>query len=223
MSDVNLVGRDEMTEEKVIGDIPGGSGETQAASTVRRLAAHSPQPVATPASLDTRAFRRTMGLFATGVTVITTRVNGDIHGMTASSVAPVSLDPLLVLVSIARRTRMYDIIHRAGKFAINILSEHQEELSRHFAGAGTSLRPASLRFESGPDDSAPFIHDTLAAIRCRIEREVDVGDHVVVLGRVIQFHEGSPAPPLIYFGSRYCSVRELEAPGVPVLNQRVRS
>ena len=147
------------------------------------------------ASLDTRAFRRTMGLFATGVTVITTRVNGDIHGMTASSVAPVSLDPLLVLVSIARRTRMYGIIHRAGKFAINILSEHQEELSRHFAGAETGLPPASLRFESGPDDGAPFIHDTLAAIRCRIEREVDVGDHVVVLGRVIQLREGSPAPP----------------------------
>ena len=167
------------------------------------------------ASLDTRAFRRTMGLFATGVTVITTRVNGDIHGMTASSVAPVSLDPLLVLVSIARRTRMYGIIHRAGKFAINILSEHQEELSRHFAGAETGLPPASLRFESGPDDGAPFIHDTLAAIRCRIEREVDVGDHVVVLGRVIQLREGSPAPPLIYFGSRYHSLRELEAPDRP--------
>ena len=183
-----------MNKEKAKRKEPGGNGGTRAATSVSRHPAHNPQPVATPALLDTQAFRRTMSLFATGVTVITTRVNGGIHGMTASSVAPVSLDPLLVLVSIARRTRMYDIIHRAGKFAINILSEHQEELSRHFAGAETGLLPASLRFESGPDDSAPFIHDTLAAIRCRIEREVDVGDHVVVLGRVIQFREGSPAP-----------------------------
>jgi flavin reductase (DIM6/NTAB) family NADH-FMN oxidoreductase RutF len=147
-----------------------------------------------------------MGLFATGVTVITTRVNDGIHGMTASSVAPVSLDPLLLLVSIARGTRMYSIIHQAGTFAINILSEQQEELSRHFAGAETGAPPASLHFEPEPDHGAPFIRDTLAAIRCQIEREVDVGDHVIVLGRVVQLRQGAPASPLIYFGGRYRSL-----------------
>ena len=136
-----------------------------------------------------------MGLFATGVTVIMTRVNGDIHGMTASSVAPVSLDPLLVWSRLPGTLACTTSFTGPANSRSSFVSEHQEELSRHFAGAGTSLRPASLRFEFGPDDSAPFIHDTLAAIRCRIEREVDVGDHVVVLGRVIQFHAGFACPP----------------------------
>lgn len=187
-----------MNKEKV------NVGEARALSADARLPPNGSQPP------DAQAFRRTMGLLATAVTVITTRVNGSTHGMTANSVTSVSLDPLLVVVAIARRTRMYGIIHEAGEFAINILSEHQEDLSRHFAGADTGPPPASLHFEFEPDDNAPFIHDTLANIRCEIEREVDVGDHVIVLGRVVEFRQGQPALPLIYFGSRCRSLRELE-------------
>jgi flavin reductase (DIM6/NTAB) family NADH-FMN oxidoreductase RutF len=106
---------------------------------------------------------------------------------------------------------MYRIMHQAGTFAINILSEHQGELSRHFAGAEAGPPPESLHFEPEPDNGAPFIRDTLGAIRCRIEREVDVGDHVIVLGRVVQLREAPPAPPLIYFGGHYSSLRDLEA------------
>ena len=126
MSDATLVGCDEATP---------------------RLPAQSSQPVASLASLDTRAFRQTMGLFATGVTVITARMNGSVHGMTANAVTSVSLDPLLVLAAINRRASMSNIIQQAGEFAINILSERQEEVSRHFAGAKTGPQPASLRFE----------------------------------------------------------------------------
>jgi flavin reductase (DIM6/NTAB) family NADH-FMN oxidoreductase RutF len=158
-----------------------------------------------------RAFRDMMGLFATGVTVVTTRVDDGIHGMTANSVAPVSLDPLLVIVSIARDARMYRVIHRAGTFAINILSEQQEALSRHFAGVDTGPPPTSLDLEWVPDGGAPFIRDALAGIHCRIEREVDVGDHVIVLGRVVELHQGAPLAPLIYFGGRYRSLREIDA------------
>jgi flavin reductase (DIM6/NTAB) family NADH-FMN oxidoreductase RutF len=134
-----------------------------------------------------------MSLLATGVTVITTRINGSIHGMTASAVTSVSLDPLLMLAAIERRTTMCNIIRQAGEFAINILSERQEDLSRHFARANTRPQPASLRFESDPDDGAPYISDTLAAIRCRVELVLDGGDHVIVLGRVVHFHDG-PRP-----------------------------
>jgi flavin reductase (DIM6/NTAB) family NADH-FMN oxidoreductase RutF len=195
-----------MRHDKVSGEKPGGLGETRGAAGDARPPGEGSQPP------DARAFRRTMGMFATGVSVITTRVNEDIHGMTASSVDPVSLHPLLVMVSIARSTRMYRIMHQAGTFAINILRDYQEELSRHFAGVEAGPQPESLHFEPEADDGAPFIRDTLGGIRCRIEREVDVGDHVIVLGRVVQLREAPPAPPLIYFGGHYRSLRDVEAP-----------
>ena len=154
-----------------------------------------------------------MGLFATGVTVITACMNGSVHGMTANAVTSVSLDPLLVLAAINRRATMCNVIQQASGFAINILSERQEELSRYFGGTKAGPPPASLRFESCPDDGAPHILDALAAIFCRFERVVDAGDHVIVLGRVVHFHDGPAVPPLLYFGGRYCSLRELEKPG----------
>ena len=191
MSDATLVGRER-------GDASPPSPELSARG-LPRITRHA-------------AFRRTMGLFATGVTVITARMNGSVHGMTANAVTSVSLDPLLVLAAINRRASMSNIIQQAGEFAINILSERQEELSRHFAGAKIRPPPASLRFEADSDDGAPYIVDTLAAIRCRVARVLDGGDHVILLGRVVHFRDGPPASPLVYFGDRYCSVRDLPAP-----------
>jgi flavin reductase (DIM6/NTAB) family NADH-FMN oxidoreductase RutF len=163
-----------MNEEKISGGKSGGRGETRQASTVTHVPANSPQPLDPLPSLDTQAFRHTMGLLATGVTVITTRVNGAIHGMTASSVTSVSLDPLLMQVSINRHASMCNLIQQAGEFAINILSERQEDLARHFGGgARTGAQPASLRFEPHTNDNAPYIQDTLATIRCQIERLLD--------------------------------------------------
>ena len=99
-----------MSEEKVGGDEPSRSGDTSAPSKVPGLPAHGPQSVALRTSLDTRLFPRTMGLFATGVTVITTRMNGSVHGITANSVTSLSLDPLLMLIAINRRASMCIII-----------------------------------------------------------------------------------------------------------------
>ena len=82
-----------------------------------------------------------MGLFATGVTVIATRMNGSVHGMTANSVTSVSLEPLLMQVTINRRSSMCNIIQQAGEFTINILNERQQDLSRYFGGAED--RPAA--------------------------------------------------------------------------------
>src|SRR5271166_1043110 len=202
------------SEEKASGSARGRSDETRAASTVPRLPAYSPQPWAPSAPLET-LFRGTMGLFPTGVAVIITRMNGSVYGMTANSVTSVSLEPLLMQVAINRRSSMCSIIQRTGEFTINILNERQEELSSYFGGAKIGPPPASLRFESYPGDGLPYIRDTLAAIHCRIARVVDAGDHVIVLGQVVHFHDGPPASPLVYFGGRYCSLRDTKAPGAP--------
>src|SRR5690349_6934418 len=107
---------------------------------------------------DPLEFRRTMGLFATGVTVITVREGQVIHGMTANAVTSVSLDPLLVLVCVDSRTRMSEMLPRAGRFAINVLSEGQRPLSHHFAG-----RPSGpVEVEFAEIDEVPTLPDSLA-------------------------------------------------------------
>ena len=191
------------------------SGEANE-SVVARAGFPLSRPVDQPTSLDTGAFRQTMGLLATGVTVITTRLNGTIHGMTASAVTSVSLEPLLVLVAIDRRHRMCNIIQEAGEFAIKILTEYQQELARHFAGAHTGAQPVTLQFESDPDSGTPCIHDSLATICCRVDRVLDGGDHVIVLGLVVRFHAAGPTTrPLLYFSDHYCSLCNLNTSGSP--------
>jgi flavin reductase (DIM6/NTAB) family NADH-FMN oxidoreductase RutF len=79
--------------------------------------------------IDSRVFREVMGLFATGVTVITTRIDGETYGMTANAITSVSLDPLLVLVCVQTEAHMAKLLRQSGEFSINILNEDQEILS----------------------------------------------------------------------------------------------
>lgn len=173
------------------------------------------QTQSTP-QVDSRAYRNTIGLFASGVTVITTRLGEVIHGMTANAVSSVSLDPTLLLVCLDRRTRMHDLIQQAGAFAVNILSTEQEHLSGHFAGRSKDGPPPDgLHFVHGADGAdddggVPTIAGCVAAIRCRVEAAYPGGDHTILLGRVTELRPGAPdRQPLIWFGGRY---RHLAAP-----------
>lgn len=152
--------------------------------------------------LDARSYRQVIGQFATGVTIITAGRGELIHGMTANAVSSLSLDPLLILICIDRRARMLDVITEAGFFAVNILSEDQEALSRHFSGAGKGAPPEHLRFEQ--EGAAPLIADTLASLTCKVEEALPGGDHLIFTGRVIGCRIGDPqARPLIFFRGRY--------------------
>ena len=158
--------------------------------------------------VDARAYRNSIGLFATGVTIITTRLGEMVHGMTANAVSSVSLDPTLLLVCIDRRARMHDLITRAGAFAVNILAADQEALSGHFAGRGKDgPPPPGLRFDYGPrgdDGGVPTIAGCVTAIRCAVEVSHDGGDHTILIGRVTELRPGPPgAAPLLFFGGRY--------------------
>jgi flavin reductase (DIM6/NTAB) family NADH-FMN oxidoreductase RutF len=155
-------------------------------------------------NIDTRDFRRTMGLFATGVTVITVRVDDIIHGMTANAVTSVSLDPLLVLFCVDNRARMAQIITEAGRFAINILSQRQEQLSGHFSG-----RPVEdLEISFVDVDGVPTLCDNLATLICTVDRIYDGGDHRVIFGRIDALTRGeNDLAPLLYYAGSY---RQLE-------------
>ncbi len=157
-----------------------------------------------------------MGLFATGVTVVTAQVDHETRGMTANAVMSVSLDPLLVCVSVGRRARMDEFLQRAGGYVLNILSEDQQALSRYFAGAWSHPSPPEYRLE--PWEGGPRLVGCLAAVGCRVEGMLDGGDHHLFLGRALAMHRAEGRlSPLLFFGGRYHRLRDPElAPRDPV-------
>src|SRR5437879_3994210 len=112
----------------------------------------APEPA--PA-VDPTEFRRVMGMFATGVTVVTVEVGGEAHGMTANAVMSVSLDPPLVCVSVNRRARMDGFLQRAGGFAVNILAQDQQALSQYFSGTWPHAPPPEHRLVPWTGGAAP--------------------------------------------------------------------
>lgn len=185
-----------------------GLQKTQAKSRLEGMPAVTPPPDVNPGS-----FRRIMGLFPTGVTVLAAQHGEDIHGMTANAVASVSLEPLLLLACVAKSARMNSFIERSGGFSLNVLSADQEVLSRYFAGSWKVTPPPEFRFT--PWDGGPRLVGSLATIGCRLDRSIEAGDHWIVLGRVIALHEGDrSARPLLFFAGRYRRLSDL-AEGVP--------
>ena len=153
---------------------------------------------------DPAAFRRVMGQFATGVTVITVQHGDHIHGMTANAFTSVSLDPPLVLFCVTKKARMAALIREVHGFAINILSETQQDVSRQFAGSNKDDLERSVALQRGP--IAPLIDGGLAALSCTTETIHEGGDHWIVVGRVVSVHEPPDGPlrdPLVFFRSRY--------------------
>lgn len=151
------------------------------------------------------AFRTVMSRFATGVTVMTTVLDGEPHGMTASAVSSVSLEPLLVLACVECDTAMADLAPGEGVFALSILSEHQAELSERFADPA---RPAgAAQFEGIVTERAttgsPILPDVLAWIDCRVWASYDGGDHRIIVGEVVDMGLGGQEEPLVYFRSAY--------------------
>jgi 3-hydroxy-9,10-secoandrosta-1,3,5(10)-triene-9,17-dione monooxygenase reductase component len=155
--------------------------------------------------VDPLEFRRVMGHFPTGVSVITTVHDGELHGMTANSFTSVSLDPMLVLACLACGARTALAIQSAGHFAVNILAEDQQEVSQRFA------KPGQDHFE-GLDvirghRGLPLIPGALGYLVCSVEDVVQAGDHDIVLGRV-EDCQASPngGSPLVFFRGGYSTL-----------------
>jgi flavin reductase len=145
------------------------------------------------------AFRKTLGMFATGVTVLTTRAGESIHGMTANAFMSVSLRPPLVLVSVDRRARMSDLLHEGTRLGVNVLEAGQAALSDHFAGR-TMAEDVEPRFELVHD--TPLVEGALAHLATRIVRSYWGGDHSLFLGQVVYARYGD-GEPLLFHGGRY--------------------
>lgn len=151
--------------------------------------------------MDDRAFRNAMGKFATGVTVITTLLEDEAHGMTANAFMSVSLNPRLVLISIGEKAKMLDKINESGKFAVNILSDDQKDLSMHFAGQIKEKR----QIEFDWINELPVIKNALTNIVCKVHSKQIVGDHTLFIGEVTDIVACEGAP-LAFYEGKYSKV-----------------
>jgi flavin reductase (DIM6/NTAB) family NADH-FMN oxidoreductase RutF len=156
----------------------------------------------TTTNIDSATFRAVLGRFASGVTVLTVRDDaGRDHGMTVSAFCSVSLEPPLVLACIERTATLLPVLGAGGAYAINVLSETQEALSRRFASE-VDDRFDGVGYTRAPRGSA-MLDDALAWLECRVEARVDAGDHVVIIGRVEHTQVSETAGPLLYYRSGY--------------------
>ena len=158
-------------------------------------------PVDGLTNIDTWTYRRTCAQFTTGITVVTTLdSHGHPHGMTVNSFSSVSLDPPLVLVSIDLKNAILGHFISSSWFAINILAEHQEELSRRFSSSSGD-RFLELDWHAGVS-GAPLLEGVLAQLECSVVRTFEAGDHTVLIGEVRRAGYGQ-GKPLVYFDSGY--------------------
>ncbi|MDQ7040310.1 MAG: flavin reductase family protein [Rhodothermus sp.] len=149
---------------------------------------------ATIKEIDARFFRKGMSLFPTGVTVVLTQTPRGIHGITVNSFISVSLDPLLILVSIDKNTKMYKYICSSDKYSVNILSENQKDLCWHFAGKkGSNLE---IFFEEKA--AAPVLPQAVVRIVADVVDRHEAGDHVLVIGSVVYMDYHEEQEPLVF-------------------------
>jgi flavin reductase (DIM6/NTAB) family NADH-FMN oxidoreductase RutF len=168
-------------------------------------------------ALDPRRFRDTIGLFATGVAVVVARAGDEVFAMTANAVSSASLDPMLVLFCPGKKTRFAQALTDMSGFTLNFLRHEQQALSTYFAGGWREAVPPPFRLV--PSRCAPRLEGSLAAIGCELERTVDMGDHWLVIGRVLDLHIGiTPHRPLLFFSGRYRNVDPTESTPAPDLN-----
>lgn len=156
---------------------------------------------AAPPSFDSARYRQVLGHFPTGVTVVTAAGTPHPVGMSVGSFSSVSLEPPLVGFFAGKDSATWPSIEAAGSFCVNILSDEQEELSRRFATkeedkfSGIGWAPAG--------SGSPLLDGVLAWIDCDIDSVLDAGDHVCVLGRVLDLGTGVEGGPLVFYRGGY--------------------
>ena len=155
-------------------------------------------------SLNAETLRQTMRQWATGVTIVTARAGERRHGMTVSSFTSISLDPPLVLVSLAREARTAELIRLGGGFGVTILAETQRETSDIFAGR---VPDSEDRFGGIATETLasgmPFIQGGLAYLDCRLVAEHPAGTSNLFIGQVIDARANAGSNPLLYFNRTY--------------------
>lgn len=154
-------------------------------------------------AIEPLRFREALGHYASGITVVTTHIDGEPIGFTCQSFHSVSMSPPLVSFSVMSNSASYPKIRQAGRFAVNILSDGQVEVSNQFARRGTD-KWLGIDWQESPLGN-PLIAGSLHWIDCEIHAEYAVGDHVIVIGEVkaLDLQQAGATQPLLYFKGQY--------------------
>ena len=158
---------------------------------------------------DVDLFRRAMGRFATGVTVLTTRTRDLDHAMTANAIASVSLEPLLLLVCVEREARFHDAVVEAGVWGISVLSSHDRPGADWLATRGRPLHGQLDRIahHRGPQTGVALLYGALSTFECRTTEVHLAGDHSIVVGEVVAVTTAAhPGEALLYYRGRYVTL-----------------
>lgn len=164
------------------------------------------------APFDSREFRSALGAFTTGVTIVTTQAaDGTRIGVTANSFNSVSLEPPMILWSLAKDARSRGVFEAADHWAVHILAADQDELSNRFARSGGD-KFAGLATSSGIGE-APLLENCASRLQCRTAFRYEGGDHVILVGEVLSFDRREVAP-LVFQGGKYALAARKTDPAV---------
>lgn len=153
---------------------------------------------------DALAFRDIVGHYASGITIVTGLENGEPVGFTCQSFYSVSIEPVLVSISVMNTSTTYPKIRPSGKFAVNILGGDQSALSNQFARSGTD-KWAGVEWSPSPETGNPILEGAVAWFDCTVYDEYVAGDHTIIFGEVSKSGktEHEDPKPLIFFKGRY--------------------
>jgi flavin reductase (DIM6/NTAB) family NADH-FMN oxidoreductase RutF len=175
------------------------------------MSEHMPdKPLPENETPDIDSYRRAMGRFATGVTMLTTRIRGVDYAMTASAVTSVSLEPMLLLICIEREGRFHDAVLDAGFWGISILSVHDRPGADWLATRGRPLvgQLDRISHHHGPQTGTALLNDALSAFECRTTAVHPAGDHTIVVGEVVSVTSAPhPGEALVYYRGRYGTLK----------------
>jgi len=157
-------------------------------------------------TIEPSSFRTALGHYASGITVITSQIDGEPIGFTCQSFYSVSMHPPLISFSVMTSSASYPKIRQAGRFVVNILSDEQINISNQFAQRGTD-KWQGVEWQESPLGN-PIIVGSLLWLDCEIYAEHTAGDHLIVIGEVksLNAHNAAATKPLLYFKGSYCNL-----------------
>jgi flavin reductase (DIM6/NTAB) family NADH-FMN oxidoreductase RutF len=157
-----------------------------------------------------QVFRETIGHLASGVAVITSSLDGTPVGMTATAVCSISPRPPMMLVSLTTGSRTALGVEQTKAFAVHLLADHSRKHAEQFAAAGDHF--AGIAFRRDEQSGIPMLQDVLAHFVCLVEQTIEVADHMLFVGRVVECEVKAPGHhPLVYFDRKYRKVAVAES------------
>ena len=159
-----------------------------------------------PAKSD--LFKEAASLFASGVTILTSRIDETVHGITLSAFVSLSLDPCMVLACVNHNSRVLPLVRESGAFGISILAEDQEPIARMLSRSSRSVGEGMEGLTTpGRQTGAPILNGCLAYFECTLREEVVGGDHAILLGHVEEAGRGGGTAPLLFFDRQFRQLR----------------